>query len=179
MIYRPVQTVSALAMHFERLVSRNESSGVKLAGNSLHNGGGSTLFDTVASIADEQKKLVEMFHIAAANECIQAFYPVHKTLLAEEIEGSINRGRFSGRIVDLQLLQQIVGLDGLMIAPDQFQHESPDSGETGAAFHTKTLGAAQRAVNASPMIVSVPLYHHGESKSVGQVTDTRGTRSSM
>jgi len=82
--------------------------------------------------------------LTAADEGIETFNPMNKPLLQQKIERPIDRHRLGGLINTLERPQKVVGLDGLVIRPDQLENLFSDRGKPNAAFAAKAIRLRHR-----------------------------------
>ena len=85
-----------------------------------------------------------MVRIGAADIGVQAFDPMDKTLLDQEIERPIDRERGDAFALDRHVVQDGVGAARPVPAPDQLKHLPPDGGQARAARGAELLGTAVR-----------------------------------
>ncbi len=91
--------------------------------------------------------------LRAADVGVEGFEAVDQAVLHQEIERAIDGRRRRAAAVALQLLEQLVGADGRVAAPDQLQHAAADVGQPGAPAAAQCRGAVERLADAVPMIV--------------------------
>ncbi len=92
------------------------------------------LLDSPATTADQQLKTVLMLGTVAGKEGIERFDAMDEALFDQEIQRAIDRGRAGGTVFLGKLIQKVVCLECAMTVGDQFQHTSPDRGETHATL---------------------------------------------
>ena len=78
---------------------------------------------------------------------------MHQPLRLQKIQHPVHGRRRRGGVFIAQLIQDVVGLDRLMIAPDQFQHALPEPGETLAGGVTQASGHLYGRIKAILMPV--------------------------
>src|SRR5262249_4137889 len=108
----------------------------------------------VLAVAADQE-LTDMVAVGprAADEGVARFQAMDEALFKQEIERALDRRRGGAAAVALQGLEQRIGPDGRMAAPDEFQHASADVGEPGPALFAQHRRAVESIVDAVLMIV--------------------------
>ena len=91
----------------------------------------------------------------AADEGVEGFEAVDQAVLHQEIEGAVDRRRRRAAAVALQLLEQLIGADRRMAAPDQLQHAAAALDDGGGSRMVEslpeTLGQDQRPGPPTPV----------------------------
>lgn len=100
-----------------------------------------------------------------AYEGVETFHPVDQTLLDEKIQSAVDSGRFGRPFEGFYSVEQIVGFDGTMAFPDQFQNFAAQWSEICSSSTADLLGHVDGPVYA----VSVVMLAGGGIQWVGHV----------
>src|SRR5215472_60911 len=92
--------------------------------------------------ADQELAGVVLLRLRAADIGVQGFQPVDEALGDEEIERPVDGGRGRGTHPRLAMegLQNRIGADGLVLAPDDLEHAAPDGRQAGPAAGADGFG---------------------------------------
>ena len=84
----------------------------------------------------------------AADKRGQAFEAVDKSLLTQEIERPVDRGRGGRAALGAQAFEQVVGTSGTVGFQDQAEHMAAQPGQAGAALVAQRLGPVEQGCGA-------------------------------
>src|SRR5712692_5615275 len=90
----------------------------------------------------------------AADIGVERFDAMDEAVLDQEFERAIDGGRRGARMRAAQRLEEGVGADRLVPAPDQPQHVAPQLGQARTALLAELRGAVERAVDAAVVVVT-------------------------
>ena len=89
----------------------------------------------------------------AAQIGIEAVDPVDQTFAAEKLQRPIDRGRRHAPAVLGQLIEDLIGADRRMAAPDQLEYPASQLGQARTAAGAQIVRLADRGMNATAMVV--------------------------
>lgn len=93
-----------------------------------------------AAIADQQLHGVGMAEMATEDEGIEGLHLVGKSLLEQEIQGSVDGWRLGIGFSFLQLGQQVIGADGVAMGGQQTKYLASSRSKADAPLLAETLG---------------------------------------
>ena len=77
---------------------------------------------TRADVADQERNLVRLVRMMAADERVDRFELVDKAIFEQEIERAVDGRRRGVAAVVAELVEQVIGLDRFFGRGDQFEH---------------------------------------------------------
>ena len=145
---------SAVAQNLDGLGHEFEAQPIGLDADEADGAGRIEFHDDTAGAADEEHAGVRSAMGTAADKGVHGVETMDQASLAEEIERAID-GRRSGLDAAVaQGIDQVIGLDRLMIPPDQFQYLTPDRGQAQPLLTTGAFGFGQCVPHTVPVVVS-------------------------
>lgn len=145
---------TAVTQNFDCLGHEFESHPIRFDADEADGAGGIEFQDGAAGPADEEHPGMRSAMGPAADKGVDGVETMDETGLEEEIERAIDGRRSGPEAAIPQGIDQIIGLDRLMILPDEFQHLTPDGGQAQPLLPAGTFGFGQRLSHAMTMIVS-------------------------
>ena len=111
------------------------------------------LGDLAAATADQEEGAMRRLGCLAADEGVEALDTMHQPLGHQEVERAVDRGWGDGAPLAAEQLQQLIGADRCVAAPDELEHPPTQLGELGARSPQTVSAADKAASNTSPVVV--------------------------
>src|SRR5258707_6467671 len=102
----------------------------------------------------------------AADIGVERFDAMDEAVLDQEFERAIDGGRRGARMRAAQRLEEGIGADRLVPAPDQPQHVAPQLGPARTPLLAELRRAVERAVDAAVVVVT-PRLDRGPCRRAG------------
>src|SRR5262245_18937149 len=106
-----------------------------------------------AAAADEKLADMVAVRMHASDEGIEASDAVDQTVRDQKVQCAVNRGRCHATALTPEALENRIGADRLVAAPDQLQHAPSPFGEPRAAPRAKPLSRGERGRRAISVVV--------------------------
>src|SRR5258708_7643551 len=107
-----------------------------------------------AAAADQELHQMRFAGMGAPDECVQRFDAVDEPALEQEVQRPIDGRRGGVAAVLLQAVEDGVGADRPMAAPDQLQHPATDRGQPLAGLAADALGGVEGGGDAMVVVVA-------------------------
>ncbi len=140
-------------MNFQAFALGPEDGFVEFSPKGGHDAGSGPFGHFAAAPADQQQTVVRMIVVVAADIGVEALHLVDETLLGEKSQGPIDGCGFGQGSIGPQSVEQVVGFDGAVIRPDQFQNTAAQWCQAYSPLPAATFGAGQGVLNATPVVV--------------------------
>ena len=92
------------------------------------------LLDTAAVATDQQLEAVSMFGAGTGHVGVERLDAMHQSLLDQEVQRAIDRGRPGRGVLGSQPVEQIIGLQSAAGVGNDLQHPLANGGKAHAAF---------------------------------------------
>lgn len=117
------------------------------------------LGDLTAAGADQQADVMRNLGVGAAHKGVEAVDSMNEALLKQKVERAVDGGRFDRVVFGGEAVEKLVGLDGLVARPDQFQHTTTQRREACAVGITNPPGFIKCGADAG--FVGCAMRHGG------------------
>lgn len=139
-------------MHFQRLRTWAKTAFARLLGEQARDALVAHLGRARTAVADQERNLMRLAGMMAADVGIDRFKLVDEAVLEQEVERAIYRRRRGTAVLTLEPIEQIVGLDRLRLARDELQHAQAQRRQSQA---TQLARAHDRADECLRIVVVV------------------------
>jgi hypothetical protein len=106
-----------------------------------------------ADVAHQELTAVILFGAITTQECVQGVETMHESGVLEELQGAVNSGRGSLFAIFGQFRQDLIGADGLVLAPDDLENAPSQRGQVDLPRCAHLLGRRDRALNTLRVVM--------------------------